>query len=235
LEHTAGIPSYKAKEVNNEIQYNSITEAVAIFQDRDLVSYPGEEYHYASYGYVLLGLIIEKVSGISYAEYMQLYIWDACGMNNTGIEEFSVVYPNKSLLYTTSASGYFMEAKQTNLSDRIPGGGVYSTLEDLLKFTKAILSNSLITNSTLQQMLIPIDAIEGKNNYGLGWSIYGEKQGYQYGFGHTGSQRGAANQLIIIPDQKASIVVLSNTSGSLSHVKKVSVDLYENLVLQKPE
>lgn len=235
MEHTAGIPSYKPKEVNNEIQYDDIEAAVAIFQDRDLVSYPGEEYHYTSYGYVLLGRIIEKISGINYEDYMQKNIWDPAGMTDTGIEEYSVNYTNKSLLYTTTASGYFIETQKTNLSDRVPGGGVYSTVDDLLKFGEAILSNKLISAPTLEEMLIPITQMEGKKNYGLGWSIYNEKQGFDYAFGHSGSQRGAASILVIIPDQQACIIALSNTSGTSSAIKKVSVDLYENLLLSVKE
>jgi CubicO group peptidase (beta-lactamase class C family) len=228
LQHTSGTPAYKGmKEINNKVQYDSIAAAVAIFKNRELVSFPGKEYHYSTYGYVLLGYIIEEVSGMSYGDYMQKFIWDKAGMSNTGIEDFTADYPGKSLLYRKNDKGKFYEEEKTNLSDRIPGGGVYSTLDDLLKFAKAILENKLIKESTFDLMLIPPKEIDETNNYGLGWNMYTEKQGFTYAFGHTGSQRGSSGQLIILPNRNACIVVISNTTDASLNIKRLSLKLNE--------
>jgi CubicO group peptidase (beta-lactamase class C family) len=228
LNHTSGTPSYKGmKEINNKVQYDSIAEVVRLFENRDLLSVPGKEYHYTSYGYVLLGYIIEQVSGMSYGDYMRKFIWDRAGMSNTGIEEYSSDYQNKSLLYRKNDKGKFYEEEKTNLSDRIPGGGVYSTTEDLMKFSKAVVENKLISESTLEMMLIPLKEMNESNNYGLGWSIYGEKQGFYYAFGHSGSQRGSSAQMIFIPNRNACIVVVSNTNDASIAVKRVCLKLNE--------
>lgn len=227
LSHTAGIPSYNGmKEIDNKINYPTLSDAVAIFANRDLVSIPGTEYHYTSYGYTLLGLIIEKVSGISYEEYMQEYIWNKAGMENTGIEVSGVSYPNKSLLYKKNKDLTFSKLKPTNLSDRIPGGGVYSTVEDVLKFGNAVLNNTLIKESTLEQMIVDPEKTIDKSNYGLGWYVYKEKQDIEYAFGHTGAQSGASGQLIILPEEKIVIVVLSNTSYVGKSIKSTTTELF---------
>ena len=228
LKHTSGTPSYKGmKEINNMVQYDSLAEAVKLFSSRELISLPGKEYHYSSYGYVLLGYIIEQVTGMSYGDYMQRYIWDKAGMSNTGIEEYATEYANKSLLYRKKDNGKFYEEEKTNLSDRVPGGGVYSTVEDLIKFSIAVADNKLIKESSLDMMLIPLKEMNESNNYGLGWSIYGEKQGYYYAFGHSGSQRGASAQLIFLPTHNASIVVVANTTDAAIAIKRMCLKLDE--------
>lgn len=233
LSHTAGIPSYSGmKEIDNQINYPTLSDAVAIFANRDLVSIPGTEYHYTSYGYTLLGLIIEKVSGKSYEDYMQENIWDKAEMNNTGIEVYGVSYPNKSLLYKKNKDKSFSKLEATNLSDRTPGGGVYSTVEDVLKFGNAVLNNQLIRESTLNQMLVDPENTIDKSNYGLGWYVYTEKKGVEYAYGHTGSQRGASGQLIIIPEDNMVVVVLTNTSSQSKVIKNTASSLYLKLIVK---
>ena len=136
------------------------------------------------------------------------------------------MYTGKSLLYKKNKDLSFSKLDPTNLSDRIPGGGVYSTVEDVLKFGNAVLNNVLIEEGTLKQMLVdPEDTIDD-SNYGLGWYIYTEKQDYGDAFGHTGSQRGASGQLILIPEDNMVIVVLSNTSSVTKYIKYSATDLY---------
>lgn len=227
LMHRAGIPSYAGmKEINNQIEYASISDAVAIFENRDLVSIPGKEYHYSSYGYDVLGLIIENVSGMTYEAYMQKNIWDKAGMKNTGIEVYGKDYPNKSLLYKKNKDGSLNAVEATNLSDRIPGGGVYSTVSDLLKFGNAILKSHFIKRSTFQLMLITPGGDEDGTNYGLGWYIYSEEKDPNLLFGHSGSQLGASAIFFISLKENKVIAALSNTSDSGISVKNTALELY---------
>lgn len=87
LNHSAGIDDYQStKERENTVDYPSLAAAVTLFQDRDLVAPPGTTFHYTTYGYVILGRVIESVSGLSYEEYLQTHIWAPAGMENTSIE-----------------------------------------------------------------------------------------------------------------------------------------------------
>lgn len=228
LQHSAGIASYKNnREQENTNNYETLEDAVSIFKDRDLIATPGEEFNYTTYGYVVLGAIIEKVSGMTYENYMKDNIWNKAGMTNTGIEYEDKIVANRTTVYHKNSKGKIKEATRTNLSDRIPGGGVYSTLTDMLKFGDAVLNNIFIEKATFEMMLEnPKLKTEG-NGYGLGWYLYGENPTYGNVFGHNGTQTGAATFLMLLPDQKTSIVVLSNTSGAIQTVSSITIKLFD--------
>ncbi|MFD2200921.1 serine hydrolase domain-containing protein [Shivajiella indica] len=228
LQHSSGIDGYKNnKEQENETNYANLEDAVSIFKDRILIATPGESFNYTTYGYVVLGLIIEKVSGMSYESYLQTNIWDKAKMTNTGIEYFNKEIPNKSMIYHKDSNGRIKEAKQTNLSDRIPGGGFYSTVTDMLKFGDAILNNTLLKESTFKMMTEnPLLKTKG-NGYGLGWYLYGENPKYGNVYGHNGTQTGASTFLMLLPKEKTTIVVMSNTSGAMQIVSDITIKLFD--------
>jgi len=221
LQHTSGIGAYKnKKEAFNQTHYDSLEEALEIFVDRKLRFTPGSDFGYTTYGYVVLGILIEKASSKSYEDYIQDNIFNVADMQNTSIEECNVQYKNKSKLYEVTKQGTIKEGAENNISDRLPGGGVQSTVEDLLKFGKAILNNELVSDSSLQQMILDHGLKKEGNGYGLGWYLYGVGD-YGNVFGHNGSQMGCSSFLFILPDSNMVTVVLSNTlnfeeNGSLA-------------------
>jgi CubicO group peptidase (beta-lactamase class C family) len=214
LTHTSGISQYENKdEVENSIHYESLDDAMNVFIDRPLLFKPGSEYFYTSYGYVVLGRIIESVSGIRYGEFINTNILVPADMTKTSIEEYGLDYPNKSCLYH-NARRKAKPGDQNDLSNRVPGGGYQSTLNDLLKFGKALAEGRLISKSSLNEM-IQSEAVEyDGNKYALGWSLYGPPPYENLIIGHSGGQTGCTSQIMIIPKSKTVIVVLSNTSGT---------------------
>ncbi len=227
LQHSSGIDGYKnKKEQENKANYPSLSDAVSIFKDRELVATPGQAFHYTTYGYVLLGLIIEKVSGMSYESYLQSNIWDKAQMTNTGVEYINKDISNKSISYHKNSKGKITEAEQTNLSDRIPGGGMYSTVTDLLRFGDAIINFNLIKESTFEMMVENPNLKTEGNGYGLGFYLYGENPNYGNVYGHNGTQTGASTFLMLLPEQKTTIVVLSNTSGAIQTVSDITIKLF---------
>jgi CubicO group peptidase (beta-lactamase class C family) len=96
LGHIGGISHYKNSEQELHIkEHKSTREAIAIFQDFDLVAEPGTRYNYSSYGYNLLGAIIESASGMSYGEYMKQNVWGPAGMTDTRMDDPQQVIPNR--------------------------------------------------------------------------------------------------------------------------------------------
>lgn len=228
MQHSSGIDGYKnKKEQENKSNYPTFWDAVSIFKDRDLVETPGQTFHYTTYGYVVLGLIIEQVSGISYESYLQLNIWDKAQMTNTGIEYFDKAIQNKSIIYHKNSKGKISIAEQTNLSDRIPGGGLYSTVSDMLRFGDAILNFTIIKESTFKMMIENPNLKTQGNGYGLGWYLYGENPNYGNVYGHNGTQTGASTFLMLLPEQKTTIVVLSNTSGAMQTISDITIKLFD--------
>ena len=226
LAHTSGIKNYKnAKEIENQTHYPTLTAAVDVFKDRELNFKPGESFSYASYNYVVLGLIIERVSGTTFENYMQKNIWAKAGMTNTSVEKLDENVPNKSLLYHKSKRGKIKQAKPNDLSNRVPGGGFQTTLGDMLHFGNAVIENKLIKASTLE-LMTQIHSLEKEGNpYGFGWFLYGPKPDENLVIGHSGEQTGAATQLMIIPKNKTVIVVFANTSRSWQEIVGLSVEL----------
>jgi CubicO group peptidase (beta-lactamase class C family) len=225
LSHTSGIDVYKnVKEAETQVNYASLDDAVDVFQKRKLKFEPGTSFFYTTYGYVVLGNIIEKVSGLTFEEYMQQNIWDRADMKNTGVEKFNSEYENKSRLYHFE-KGATSIGVRNNLSNRIPGGGFYSTLEDLFKFGNGVLEHTFISEETFK-MVTEIHSIEKEGNpYGFGWFLYGQNPNENSVIGHSGEQTGCAAQLMIIPGSKTVVVVLSNTSGKWREIIGYSAQL----------
>lgn len=228
LHQTSGIGAYaSAKETETKTEYPSLTDACAVFQDRELLFEPGERYAYTTYGYVLLGRVIEAASGQTYEAYIQKHIFDKVGMVNSGVEYFEMDYPNKSSFFTRTKKGKIKVAKANNLSNRVPGGGIYSTVEDLLRFGQGLLDHTLLSDSSFALMQTYPDVDRGNNNpYGMGFFLYGDHPTYGPVMGHSGEQTGAAGQLMLLPEQETVIVVLSNTSHALRDVFQLSVNLF---------
>tara|TARA_R100001143_G_C3361089_1_gene135911 strand:+ start:8327 stop:9406 length:1080 start_codon:yes stop_codon:yes gene_type:complete len=218
LAHTAGIPQYDGeKEIENSIYFPTLQDAMNVFIDRPLLFKPGTKHFYSTYGYVILGRIIEEVSGVSFEEYMQTNIWDVAEMHNTGVELINSEYSNKSCLYY-KARRRTRNASQNDLSNRVPGGGFYSTLEDVLKFGDALLQEKLIRQETFQQMLESQPVEYDGNKYGFGWYFYAPAPNENLVIGHSGTQTGSTSQLMIIPRSNTVVVVLSNTSRTYPEV-----------------
>ena len=155
LNHSSGIKAYKnSKEGFPTTNYPTLKEAIEVFQDRKLAHVPGTAYKYTTYGYVVLGAVIEKASGMSYRAYTKKYVWTPAEMHQTDVEIFGEEYPNKADLYKLNEDWTITPDLKTNLSVKAPGGGIQSTVEDLLNFGKAILEHKLIKESSFELMAV---------------------------------------------------------------------------------
>ncbi|GMN08904.1 hypothetical protein MTsPCn9_06400 [Croceitalea sp. MTPC9] len=224
LTHTSGIGAYESQEeAFPTYNYNSFEEAITIFKDRPLKHSPGSNYSYTTYGYVVLGAIIENASGISYRDYMKQYIWDKAGMAYTDVELYGKQYPNKSKLYYKNPSGEFVPDTVTNLSVKVPGGGFYTSTEDLLKFGEAVIKNKLIKPETFIMMITDPGVKTWSNPYAMGWYIYGdENNNAGHIIGHSGSQSGTSTQLMINLDKEIVVATLGNTSECWNQIYDVT-------------
>jgi CubicO group peptidase (beta-lactamase class C family) len=228
LHHTAGIGGYESgKEAETTQEYATLAEAIMIFQDRPLLFEPGTKYQYSTYGYVLLGRVIEVASGAAFNDYLQVNIFDKVGMPHSGVEVFGKEYPNKSAFFYRTKKGKIKNATPNNLSNRVPGGGIYSNATDLLKFGQALLNGTLVSDSSLALMQTYPDVDRSENNpYGMGLFLYGDNPTFGPVIGHTGEQTGAAGQLMLLPEKGIVVVVLSNTSHALRDAFQLSVELF---------
>lgn len=224
LSHTSGITGYKdGKESNTTVNYSTLYDALSLFKDRDLLFEPGTQYSYTTYGYTVLGAVIEKITKNTFEEYMKKNIWAKAKMTNTGVEKFKVKMDNKSELYSrNNGKGKAKIAKENNLSNRIPAGGFYTTLGDMLKFGNAVLNQTFIKESTFNLMRKHHSLEKENNAYGFGWFLYASKPNEGDLIGHPGGQTGNTSFLFIVPSKKAVSVILANTSRAQTSVDPIA-------------
>ncbi len=227
MSHSSGIPTYKGKaEAFPKRHYPSLTNALQVFQDRKLQFSPGQDYGYATYNYVVLGAILEAVTGQSYESYMKEHIWEPAGMKQTGVEWAGKTFAHKAKLYKRKKSGELLPATPTDLSLKIPGGGLQSTIGDLLRFGQAICTDQLISQSSLDILIKNTGLKKEGNPYGMGWYLYGtEDDPSGRIIGHSGSQTGTGAQLAIFLDAGVVVAGFSNTTDSWNEVVQMVFQL----------
>lgn len=235
LIHTSGIAHYKNnKDGASFKEYPNLLSAMDRFKDRDLIAKPGERHQYTTYGYVVLGVIIEKISGMSYEAYMKQHVWEPAGMKNTSVERKGEVVENKSSLYKITNKGKLKGDFKTNISAKVPGGGLQSTAEDLLLFGKAILENRLIKKETLDLMITDSEMKKVGNPYAMGWFLYAKEDETRGRIiGHSGAQAGTSTQLMILLDKGIVISAMSNTRRQWNLLFRMSWQLIDLAAIEE--
>ncbi len=222
LSHTSGIRHYRGDEINITKPYQSLTEGLTIFQSDSLLFQPGTRYSYSTYGYNLLGVVVEGASGKAFVDYTREQIFTPAGMIHARDDNVYDIIYNRAYGYRKTATGELKNSELANTSYKIPGGGFVSTVEDLAKFAIAVQTNKLLKAETTQRMFTPQKLANGQivrtnpNNpsvsYGLGWFLNehnGEREVY-----HSGGQQRVSTLLYMLPDKKFALVLMSNLEGA---------------------
>lgn len=213
LNHTSGIASYTEIEefgslVPQELPRDSL---VRILEAKDFLFEPGEALIYNNSAYFFLGLIIEKVSGKSYEEYLKEVIFDPLGMQNTYYCSTRKVVNNKAYGYDYSPEGLL---QKQYLSHNWPyaAGSLCSTTEDLLVWMTAIHGGKLLSDAQYQQLITPKTLNDGTPvRYAMGisnFNNYGNQE-----ISHGGGIPGFLTETKYFPEQDLYIICLTNTAG----------------------
>jgi CubicO group peptidase (beta-lactamase class C family) len=249
LNHTGGLPDYenllgrlfdKSKIATNE-------DIIALFKENKpkILFKPNTKWKYSNTGYALLASIIEKVSGMSYEDYLSTVIFIPLNMNNTSV--YRRRYSQKKIanyaygyVYSNSLKNYFLpddldETKYVVWLDGIVGDGtVNSTVIDLLKWDRALYTNKLLSKSGMEQ-IFEVGKLNNKSKtkYGLGWFI----EDYE-DFGkivtHSGGWPGYITYIDRHIDNDKTIIILQNHYDVLSPLESIRSILYNKpLPLQK--
>lgn len=223
LGHLGGISHYKNYNLEGHIKVHKNTkEALAIFQDFDLVAKPGTRFHYSSYGYNLLGAVIEDASGQSYGQYIKKHIFEPLGMENSRMDDPVELILNRIRGYRL-INGEIKNSEYVDVSSRFAGGGTRSTVVDLLKYAKGIIEGKLLKKETWNQMFSSMATSGGFfTGYGMGWRVSPWKGHFQVN--HSGSQPETRTYLLIFPTEKFAIAMASNREGLnlLPYIRRLS-------------
>lgn len=212
LNHTSGIKSYTGIGNLTEVarQDKTIDELIDYFKNEPMDFEPGEAYSYNNSGYVLLGKIIEVVSGVTYGEFIENNIFERLGMSNSNYGKNSELVKNRVNGYEQNEKGY-INANYFSLSMGSAAGGIISTVDDMLKWQNALSHNTLISASTFQKAINGSNLNNGEHipyGYGLGeFQLKGSK-----GYTHSGGIFGASTNGIYLIDEDVYVIGLSNCS-----------------------
>ncbi len=213
LSHTSGIKDYleRPEMTPFDLPPEKIVQIAAGFP---LNFSAGEKWAYSNTGYVLLGLVIQKVSGQPFGAFLEERIFQPLGMADSRHHQPDGVIPNRAAGYLWLGPGGLRNADMFKymMSNR-GDAGLLSTVLDLAKWDAALASTNLLTPASRAAMWTPARLKDGTSSkYGLGWFV-GEVNGHRHIF-HPGGNAGAATILSRYPDDQLTVIVLANGGGA---------------------
>ncbi|MDR7856761.1 serine hydrolase [Tissierella sp.] len=179
-----------------------------LVKDKPLIFSPGDEFIYNNTNYLILGILIEKLSEMTYEDYLHENIFVPIGMNNTGVSYGK----DKDLYDATAYSGYL---DLVPIDDEIllrgahAAGSMYSTVEDLYRWDQVLYTEKLVKNETKDQIFKEHIAMPGAGSYGYGWMI--SDSGIGKIIFHGGNTLGLTANIVRLIDVDLTIIILSNT------------------------
>ena len=206
LNHTSGIPDVGDLGIDHPRLTND--EVLRRLEKPDfLVSKPGEKYRYSNPNYVLLAVVVERVSGRRFADFLTERILKPLGMNDT------FVYDGAPHDENSIAAAYDQFGNTAGDDALITGsGGMYSTVDDLLKWDQALNTGRLVRRSTLDQAFTPGRVKEGTSTYGFGWNVEAQDgRTFVWHQGATGGYRALIERRLA---EKTTVIILTNKGNS---------------------
>jgi CubicO group peptidase (beta-lactamase class C family) len=227
LTHTSGLGSYfnPTFPESSRARWRTVDDMMALARGDSLAFEPGTRWQYSNTGYLVLGKIIEIVTGQDYHDYVREHIARPAGMLDTDAYELDRVNPNLAVgyqkVFTDGGTEY-----RNNLFEHVirggPAGGGYSTVEDLFRFARALRTGRLLQPETVALLTSPKPEL-GSPHYGYGFGINPDGS-----VGHTGGFPGISSALAIYPDDGYVVVVLANYGGAAPPVMRQVAELIAN-------
>jgi CubicO group peptidase (beta-lactamase class C family) len=242
LTHTSGLPDLElyeplVKKFPDTIITNAIIIPVLIREKRLLYFHPGDKFSYCNTNYSLLAMLVEKLSGLPFPEYLKAFIFQPAGMQETNYTATSyqntqgVATPHVMASYYDTAYTPVFDIKRYrytsyNNSAAMGASNIITTISDLQLFDQAFFDGKLLSAASIEEALTPLRlnngevywdhmdtmAGEGKGSYGLGWEIF-EQPGFGKSVGHGGFKFGLATFYFRNIDRKQTIIAFDNVAG----------------------
>jgi CubicO group peptidase (beta-lactamase class C family) len=208
LTHTSGIPNFTTfPDYRSSEPFPSTAEqTVARFRDKPIDFSPGEKFSYSNSGYVLLGHLIERITGGSYEHFVQENIFAPLGMKDSGYDSNTAVIHSRAAGYAPGPTGP-VNAGFVHMSIPYAAGGLYSTTEDLLRWEQGLFGGKLLSAVSLQKMTTPF-----KSDYAFGLLVH--TAGGHKVIDHNGGIEGFNTYMAYYPEDQLTVVVLANLNGS---------------------
>jgi CubicO group peptidase (beta-lactamase class C family) len=214
LSHQSGIRHYGGprdrEEQASTVHYADVVDAMAPFKDDALLFQPGTRFGYSTYGYDVLGCVLQGAAGAPFLDVMRTQVWQPAGMRATRDDDPAALIDRRAAGYVL-VDGAVRNAPHVDMSNRMPAGGYLTTVDDLARFEAAVLDGTLIQPATLQRMLAPSVLADGTPvPYGIGWGIELEPWHDDTWAFHGGSSPGASGMVALMPRHRFGVAILSN-------------------------
>jgi D-alanyl-D-alanine carboxypeptidase len=213
LTHTSGIKSYTSDLKWRSMWRQDLTvqQIIDITKDDPLEFPPGTKWKYDNTGYILLGAIIEKVSGLSYADYVRKNIFEPLGMKHSYYGSNSAVIPGRASGYSRNASNW-VNATYLSMTQPYAAGSLMSSVDDLAIWDAAVSADKLLSKASWDRAFTPYKLADGDDtHYGYGWSI-DAYDGHSI-VRHNGGIFGYVSEVARLPDDHVYVAMLTNSDG----------------------
>jgi serine beta-lactamase-like protein LACTB, mitochondrial len=204
--HLGGIRHYEGAEATNTRHYRSLPDSLRAFINNPLVAPPGDEFHYSSYGFNLLGAAVETVTGTDFANAVSATLLRPLGMTWTAVGRPPV---GGTSFYEVTGARRAVPAPRIDLSDRYPSGGFLSTAEDLVRFGIGITNVRFLDQRSQAMLFTSQRAGSGEpTGYGFGFEVGNSPVGPVAG--HTGNVVGGTSFILIQPRTRVVVALVTN-------------------------
>lgn len=237
LTHTSGIPSYtNLPNFFSEISRNPYPkdEFIKLYCSGDLEFEPGSQFKYNNSGYFLLGAIIEEVTGLTYEEALFKFILAPLGLENTGYDMHGPLLAKRATGYVKTGDGY-LNSPYLDMGLPFSAGALYSTVEDLYLWDRALYTSELLSDSYKQIMFTPY-----LGNYAYGWRVglapLGNEGDSLNIIAHGGGINGFNTLITRMVDDQHLVVLLNNTGGTkLNNMSTAIRNILYDIPFKLPE
>jgi CubicO group peptidase (beta-lactamase class C family) len=214
LTHTSGLVDYEDFVPDSQTAQLNDEDVLKLMHRTDTLNFaPGSAYHYSNSAYVLLGLIVQRASGMPFPKFLHDRIFAPVHMDSTlAFVNGASTVPNRAFGYTGDSTGHFTRTDQSSTSATLGDGGIYSSVTDMAQWSDALDKATLVDSATMHRAWSPTMLTTGKESgYGYGWfvkMVNGELQ-----LRHHGESTGFTNAILKYPQRKLTIIVLTNRTG----------------------
>lgn len=209
LTHTSGVGEYWDEEYEkHRHDIRTLKQFLPFVIKAGMNFKPGQQFEYCNSNYILLGLVLEAVTGMPYDAVLARQIFGPLGMRDTGL----FPYDDRDSLQATSLTGQPRAWRRADLGFRgSSAGGCLSTLSDMLRFARGLVSDRIVSDSLLAVMTTPkTEGLPGPNPLSYGYGFETQKSGGVRSFGHGGIARGVNFAFSYFPDSDITLLVFSN-------------------------
>jgi CubicO group peptidase (beta-lactamase class C family) len=211
LTHTSGLTGYP-RDFDQRRDYTE-DELLRIIEAQPLAFAPGERWEYSNAGYVTLGVLIHRVTGVFYGDFFREKLFKPLGMTTARIISEAAIIPNRAAGYIVYNGRIVNQPWIAPTLNRTADGSLYVTVLDLAKWDAALYGDTLLRRPTLEQMWTPVILNDGTPApYGFGWYVT-KANGHRL-IEHEGAWQGFNANISRYPDDKITVIVMANIKSA---------------------